>query len=314
MVAAISFLDEQIDQNLIYQDPSSSMEIRVPPGCLAPYSVEVIPKEGNLVHISEGTYTCLQKIDRAIGRQFSYLIYNCTKTQHPDSFNRWEFVPYKKASGSFLSKIKYLWQQITVLWRIIFGPKVLSKSTKQKVINEYKRHADAFTGKLSQMFPKPEIDQKCQKSFFCNQKNRKKQTVILGKTIDVLYDYAPIGFGSNRLHFLVITKTHKTDFSELSSEEYVEAEHLIQSLISHYDKKGYQTVYRYHKKGIEAGQTVPHWHQHVIFIKNKRQDRLGKFDVFKRMLFGAKRLSPKELAKQVKVLKDELKEIDASPT
>ena len=48
-----------------------------------------------------------------------------------------------------------------------------------------------------------------------------------------------------------------------------------------------EDIYLFHKTGIDAGQTVPHWHMHLIVTANKTQGFFGKLTVLKNMLFGS---------------------------
>ena len=60
------------------------------------------------------------------------------------------------------------------------------------------------------------------------------------------------------------------DFSEpgslqfpLTPEEYAEVVQLTEKISLHFSIPSYQ----YHKTGILAGQTVAHWHQHLVFVE-----------------------------------------------
>nr|QIQ10885.1 hypothetical protein OJOKFFHK_00028 [uncultured bacterium] len=96
-----------------------------------------------------------------------------------------------------------------------------------------------------------------------------------GKYVNILYNYAPIAIDENKLHFMLVPKAHREMFSELSVDEYLEASALEQKLGAYYKRQGYQAAYLFNKTGAEAGQTVPHWHEHVIFTATKVQDLYG---------------------------------------
>jgi diadenosine tetraphosphate (Ap4A) HIT family hydrolase len=57
-------------------------------------------------------------------------------------------------------------------------------------------------------------------------------------------------------------------------------------LIDHFKirRKTVKNVYLLNKTGIDAGQTVKHWHLHVIFSTNKAQDFWGGMTVIKNIL------------------------------
>lgn len=301
--------------NLSIIHQTERMEVRIPDQYLAATSVVVQPQQGKIPQLQE-EYNCLQKFARAISSQFSYLIYNRQNLNVEEtSCHRWEFVPFKKADGSFKAKLCFYWKQLKVLWRIVFGGKTHSESTKEQAVQFYKPYGHMFNnGPVSDLKLKQEQKENCENRYFCSPKNRNQQKVIGGHFVDILYDYAPIGFGSNRLHFLITPKEHKESFVEVSSAEYIEGEVLKSEMFKHYQQKGYTSAYCYHKTGKEAGQSVPHWHQHVVFIKDKREDLLGKLSVFKRLIFGASRLSPQKLANRVQQLNAELNFIEENLT
>ena len=144
---------------------------------------------------------------------------------------------------------------------------------------------------------------------FCNPKVLDKQRVFEGKEINVLYNYAPIGLGEEKLHFLIVPKEHHPNFSDLTKSEYLESMQLSQKLIKFYQGKGFHTAYLFDKTGAEAGQTVPHWHEHVVFTATKTQELFGKWTVLKNMVLGSSPLPPKELQNRVQSLKKELAEV-----
>jgi diadenosine tetraphosphate (Ap4A) HIT family hydrolase len=144
---------------------------------------------------------------------------------------------------------------------------------------------------------------------FCDQKVIDKQLVFEGKEINILYNYAPIVLGEGKLHFLIVPKQHRSKFTDLTETEYLDVMQLSQKLVGFYKGKGYHTAYLFDKTGIEAGQTVPHWHEHVVFTATKTQEFFGKLTVLKNMLFGSSPLPSKELQIRVLLLKEDLNEV-----
>lgn len=131
--------------------------------------------------------------------------------------------------------------------------------------------------------------------------------VFEGKKINVLYNYAPLVGGKEKLHFLIVPKQHRPKFSDLTEAEYLEAMVIAQKLISFYKDKGYHTAYLFDKSGREAGQTVPHWHEHLVFPST--QAFLVMLSVLKNILIGPSCIPQDELQIRVQSLKKELSAI-----
>lgn len=216
---------------------------------------------------------------------------------------KWEIVPYQTCKNVF-SRIL---QQIKVLWRTVFGGFQIKESTK---CFEHALYQNAFQTRTS---PKPaELSEKSTDSF-CNEQVINRQCVLTGKKVDVLYNYAPIGLGKEKLHFLVVPKAHRENFSSVTEEEYVESLELTQKIVQHYSQKGVNTVYLLNKSGKDAGQTVNHWHMHLIFSTNKAHDIWGKLSVLKNILFGSSPMKRAELEKKVTDLRQEFELIQNPP-
>ncbi len=66
------------------------------------------------------------------------------------------------------------------------------------------------------------------------------------------------------------------------------------------------TAYQFAKTGLQAGQTVNHCHEHLIFTATKTQEFFSKLRVLKNMCWPASPLSKEELSQRVKALKKEL--------
>ncbi len=144
---------------------------------------------------------------------------------------------------------------------------------------------------------------------FCTPQVTQSQSVLEGKTVRVLYNYAPMGIGQEKLHFLMIPKAHKPGFRDLTEEEYLEAISLKDRVISMLSKK--RTIYKtylLHKTGVDAGQTVPHWHLHLIVTTNCTNDLLTKVVFFFQQFVKPRKLSPTTLQAAVTKFRSDLKE------
>jgi diadenosine tetraphosphate (Ap4A) HIT family hydrolase len=225
-----------------------------------------------------------------------YLIYAKDTNGSQDNF-RWEIVPYKKEGFR-------LWKQFKVLWNITFGGPRISTEEKKRTVKVFEKIEGANIHLQSQGQSINELAHK--KDAFCDPNVIKKQIVYEGKKIRVLYNYAPIAIGEEKLHFLIVPKEHRLTFTDLTKEEYQETIELSQKLISFYRNKGYNTAYIFDKSGPEAGQTVPHWHEHLVVTATKTHEFFAKLIVLKNMLFGSSPIPPAELESRVKMLHKEL--------
>ncbi len=287
----------------------NNIDVNVPAQQLANKSMQVSTSDAKLYsdwtrNDHSDSFTMLQKVAsvwKKNGIAEQYLVYGKIQTGSEVPFN-WEIVPYYKPSTSMGS----IWQQLCILWNISFGGATLSETQKQHQIREYK---ELFEG--SQDISEKVYTTVIGNDVFCKPEVNHKQSVLEGKTIRVLYNYSPIGFGGERLHFLIVPKEHRVDFGAVEGEEYAEASALTQKLVKHfYGTRPIQEVYLFHKTGKDAGQTVPHWHMHVIMTSNSAQNIFGKLTVLKNMLFGSSPMKDCELRDKVVSLRAELNYIE----
>jgi hypothetical protein len=181
------------------------------------------------------SYLCMQRIanlwmESNLTNQ--YLIYGKVG---PNPF-KWEMVPYKRCPN-FIGRA---FQQIKVLWRTVFGGVKVSEKEGENQLKKYEL--------LLKQFPpitKPSAISSKSDDSFCKDDTIKRQWVITGKTVNVLFNYAPIGFGGERLHFLVVPKEHRETFTEVTPEEYDESLGLTGKLIDHFteNRKTVRNVY-----------------------------------------------------------------------
>lgn len=282
-----------LERPFVYE--GKNLKVTVPKHPLAPRSVVVIPTGEDRDYKEE--YDTFQKIAQIT--QGPYMIYSKESLQKPSL--KWEFVPYPKTGW-------WLWNQIKVLWNISFGGWMTPVVTRQQVAKSYK---DAFEQNPSAKQTAKKTE-KIAYDVFCDPEKIKRQLIVEGKKVNILYDVAPIAIGKEKLHFLIITKEHRATFEELTQEEYKEVQEFGESLTDFYAKKGYQTVYRFNKNGHDAaerkqvGQTVPHWHEHFVVTATKTEEWFGKWMVLKGMLWGKKILSDQEFESRVTALRKEL--------
>lgn len=283
----------------------NTVNIVIPDCPLAPGSVKIIPKS-DIKNLSEWgtpqsleTYEMIQKIVGIWEQKgiTDYLIYGKESDSSKSLFS-WEIVPYPKDGWKF-------WKQFKVLWNITFGGSCLPVVEKQRIAKDFQKDIGEFSAKQVKQIEAIDAAAKGNDAF-CNQEVIDKQLVFEGKKINVLYNYAPIVMGEGKLHFLIVPKRHLEKYTDLTAEEYTESVQLAQKLLNFYKAKGYHTAYIFDKSGAEAGQVVPHWHEHLVFTKTKTQDFFGKLTVLKNMLFGAWPLSKNELQNRVQDLRKEL--------
>lgn len=215
---------------------------------------------------------------------------------------RWEIVPYRKCRTC----IGRIVQQLQVIWRTVFGGITVSKES-------CKQQSDWYHQLLSKFIPvKRSSRASTHDDAFCKQGTIDRQRVIEGKRVNVLFSYAPIGYGGEKLHFLIIPKDHCEMFTDITQEEYCESLSLTKKLIDHFTntRNTIKNVYLYHKTGIDL-QTVRHWHLHVIFSANTAQDFWGKITIIKNTLIGSSAMKNDDLVKKVSGLRKELADLAA---
>ncbi len=228
-----------------------------------------------------------------------YLRYGKESSESNSVFG-WEIVPYSKNAWSY-------WQQFKVLWHTAFGGLYLSRAERLKITEDFQKDKELFSEpQIRQIKSIQEIVKG--NDAFCNKQVIDRQVVFEGKEVRILYNYAPIVLGAGKLHFLVVPKQHRSGFSDLTETEYLEAMQLSQKLVHFYGNKGYHTAYLFDKTGARAGQSVPHWHEHVVFTATKAQEWFGRLSIFKNMLFGSSPLPEKELKSRVEALRTDLAE------
>ena len=214
---------------------------------------------------------------------------------HSDRFF-WEIIPFSHSRYNFID-------QFSVVWNHIFNSLCFSRNERQAIKSKYSDYIPFF----SNAYNPPSEQSSCTANDpFCHPDVIAKQVLYEGDKMIVLYNYAPIG--EDKLHFLILPKAHRTGFPELTLDEYLEAQEIASKLILYFAKKGFPIVFLLHKTGKYAGQTVPHWHEHLIFASDETNEFLGKLAVILKMIFPAKPLPDDELEVLVKKYRQQVQE------
>lgn len=286
------------DEVIVYQ--GKNVKVIVPKCPLAEGSVQIIPNETN-INFSDWSKEILEEAHdltlrvTAIWEKKGITNYLIFGKEDPKSLYIREIVPFKDEGNR-------LFKQFKVIWNITFGGNCTPIEPQEKIGNDL--------SSLLETEPSLVVSESAETigdDPFCKSEVIDKQLIISGNYVNVLYNYAPIGLGEKKLHFLIVPKKHKIKFSDLSKEEYLEASLLSQKLIKHFKNK---SAYIFNKTGEEAGQTVPHWHEHLVFTSSDTEDFIGKLTVLKNLLFRSSPLSDEQLKSSVEELKEELSNLN----
>lgn len=227
-----------------------------------------------------------------------YLIYG--KIDFINPF-KWEIVPYENCK-TLLGRII---QQVRVLYRTVFGG---IESTVRDVI-----YLSALASKIPNA-PEKNVSPKGSDPF-CKDEVIDRQWVLKGKHVTVLLNHAPIGFGGEKLDFLVVPNAHRERFTDLTKEEYCESMEATAKIIDHLvaTRTSIKNVYMMHKTGVIAGQTVNHCLWRFIASSSATQEFWGKLTVLRNILWGSlwgsSPMNKEAFAEKVKGLREELKDI-----
>jgi len=187
-----------------------------------------------------------------------YLVVGKTNLYNPFELFQWDIVPFKpERSGP--------WQRTNVLWRIAYGTDKLS----QKEIEENRRRYGRYLGNFSVRLPRMNslVDDAVEYDPFCDPKILNSHGIYRGKHMVLIYDHRPSSLYGyyEKPHFLIIPLEHRSNFNELTNQEYLEAMRITRALARYFsDHTRYNTLYLHHKTGALAGQSVMHWHLHLV--------------------------------------------------
>lgn len=289
--------------NCVYE--LGEFTVRVPEQPLADRSLQIQKQEPFVNWTQEDhkkSYKLFQKIVRIWNKEniHDYLIFSKIGLENEDTTPfTWEIVPYSTTA----TRLGQVWQQFQVLWKITFGGSRLFPDEQEKYVQTYTQSFSEHT--IQANSPREE---EVSSDAFCNPQIIDKQRIFKGKTITVLYNYAPIGWSQEKLDFLLITNKHR-NFDTLEEEEYAEAMQLCKKIITYYREKMQKIAYIFLKEGEYAGENVDHTHIHLIILANRTEDWWGKGTVLKNMLIGPSILPDSDLENRVNTLRKQLEPI-----
>ncbi|MDB2613897.1 HIT domain-containing protein [Chlamydiales bacterium] len=206
----------------------------------------------------------------------------------------WKMIPYSKEGIRFF-------KQFNVLLRLHTGGTKLPEETHANIVSNTKNALDEI------QVPTICFDRSLKgKDPFCNPEVIKKQLIYEGELTYLLYNYAPLGVDKEQLHFVITPKECRTSFLEIMPEEYLEMEQIAQKVMRLYQSENHEMTYLFDKNGVEAGQSIPHFHKHLIFVHLEKNDWKAKLQMVKSMLLGTTPLTDEELFKRVTKLREKL--------
>lgn len=287
------------------------MQVSIPYCPLADESLRIEPQAA-VLHFTdwnrenhESSYALIRNIAYNWKEEgiHDYLIYGKEVYGADSGKFYWEVIPFH--GWKRFNQFGRFWNHFKLLKKVVFGPSCLSEQDLGLRIQNFQKIKEVLANSFDSSSPPSTLAKSDDP--FCQDEVIVRQSVFdANPYVTILYNFAPIGLGKEKLHFLIIPKQHRHGLTDLTKEEYQESMILAAKLISFYQKKGYPSAYLLHKTGAEAGQTVPHWHLHVIFTANAVEEYAGKFMILKRMLIGSSPLSSDELEKRVKAYREEL--------
>ena len=195
---------------------------------------------------------------------------------------KWTFIPYEKctwAAGRIM-------QQMQVMYALTFGGGCRTVTLSPPEVN---------------VFPADEASKS--DDAFCNDDVIERQLVCPGTRVNLLFNHAPI----RDADFLIVPKNHRPRFQDLTQEEYVEAIEMAQRVATIYSEK---TIYIHCATGKDAGQTVKHWHMHVIVTDTVKDELSGRLHLLYKMVMPVTPLKPEALAERMAKLPQALKGIE----
>lgn len=282
-------------------DSRGTATIAAPLHPLAKGSVLVYPTDGpaHLSDMDDAMVSALHASLRDVvdswrldGRAAGYMVIGVDDLLGGQSF-RYQAVPYPRA----VTDLENAWRQFRVIRRLVFGMNRAFRATLTR--------NPASAAQLARLHPVRHAGSSSEPSRcpFCRRDVLQSQIVMEGRTVVALYNFAPIGLRGDKLHFLIIPKAHRPGFEDLTREEHREAFELarrvVHRLSAHFGQGAMKRLYTYHKTGPEAGQSVPHWHLHLVLFRSHLHDIWARSQVLLKILAPpslASRLSRSELA------------------
>lgn len=256
---------------------------------LASGSVRLI--SSNEDHFPEELFVVMQKValfweSKEIK---NYFVYKNSQEQG------WEMVPYEGTQTSSWDMMQSVARQFEIFFRVVWGRSERSKEEQNSCCVAYHE--------MAQIQLKEHINEEGDvgTDVFCNPTIINRQQIGEKQSIRILHDYAPLG--EDRLHFLLVPKAHKERLTDLSLDEFCEMQQMAQKIISLYPD---HICYQYHKTGKLAGQTVNHFHHHLVFVKSHNEWQ-GQLGAFFRMIIPSTPLSSEELQERIEAVRTQLR-------
>lgn len=271
------------------------------PGC--PYSSDALgitTKNRFFIQWNEAEHLEAYRVQRAVAEVWKesgvhqYLNIGKNDFQSDETYT-WQIIPFSDQKTSAVIK------QIQVIKKVLFGGGCESHESLHDKKNELTPFLHAYD-KMQQHLLLPSTQNEISDDAFCNPEVIAKQRIIEGDLVNVLYHYAP----TEKLAFMVVSKAHRATFLDLTPEEYLEAQMMTKRLLEYFHEQGYDTAYIFHKSGRQAGQTVAHWHQHVIIPEKDRSNFRLFIRFLQNLIISPSRLSTEELQKRVDYFKSKL--------
>lgn len=301
-------------ETVLYAD--HNVKIFIPAKLIGPNNVRIETKtrSDQAIHAAFEQAKKVIAIYKAMGLN-DYLFVE--KRKNSDALLGWTIVPYSRTAFLPLPLDRFI-KTLPTLFYFIFGGYTPTRSErKQQYVNFFAMAKSVFTEEpkmvrtsiSSNTTPSSSLSSKSSVGnptcSFCKAEVVEKQLIKEQPTTQVLLDYAPV----LPTHLLITTKAHLERFSDLDMLNNVMAQKTANALSNHYLTNGNKSVYLFHKSGALAGQTVPHWHMHLIAAANKADEFWGKLQLFKNMLFPRAALSDNEKQKRQTAFTAELSSI-----
>ncbi|MGM0439816.1 MAG: HIT family protein [Chlamydiota bacterium] len=226
-----------------------------------------------------------------------YAIYGQQRLGENKAFS-WEIVPYSEPSNDLIGKWKVFW----VLCKNMFGAPKVPAAIRQQFRDIY----HLWWAEKGPISPS-EVDEPSSDDVFCKPAVIDGDAVIKGEHINIVWNYKPIGSQQEKLHFLLVPKKHRSTPLDISEEEYSEAMMFAYKLVDYFSEhRDLQEVFFVNNTGKASGQSVPHWHMHLIFLDVDTATVAGKLEVIKGRTFRSPPMEKEAIAEKVAALHHEL--------
>lgn len=275
----------------INEDENNLIDVVIPSACLAPGEVNVVATQEAHSRIRSWTREMVHDTHKKIfqivchWRSLGIQDYFICAEERPEQTTpfRWRVIPFPPTGSA-------LFQQLRVMWRLIFGASTCTKRSQNNTVRAMEgwTHTKRIT-----------IDdaRNLSNDILCTEAFHDNQGVLQYKDVSVAYSRAPIVDPPN-CHLLLIPKNHYERWEELPRRTYRRVLKQLQS--SSINNQGF---YVFDKTGRRTGQTIPHWYAQLIVLEQQPTSFWGKLRLLKHILFGAPSLPNETLQERVDQLK-----------